>query len=195
MTQTDDGAPLPTLTTERLLLRPLRDSDAPAFAAINADPEVMEFLPQPSLGPATSGLMIARRMISRNEVFSRERGFGFWAVEVDGVAPFIGYAGLAAPVFHAPFTPCVMIAWRLARDYWGKGYATEAGRALLNFAFEVIGLEEVVGFTAPANQRSQVVMEKLGMTWCPEEDFDMPDLPEGHPLRPQILYRLRRPPG
>lgn len=192
MTRTNEESRLPTLATERLLLRPWRDSDAHSFAALNADPEVMAFLRHPSSGSSASGLINARRMIARNAALSRDRGFGHWALEAVGVAPFIGVAGLAVPPFRVSITPCVMIAWRLARAYWGCGYATEAGRAVLTFAFEEMGLEEVVAFTVPANQRSLAVMDRLGMTRSPEEDFDMPDLPEGHPLRRQIFYRLRR---
>jgi ribosomal-protein-alanine N-acetyltransferase len=131
-------------------------------------------------------------MIARNRATSRKQGYGHWALEAVGVAPFIGTAGLAALPFQESVTPRVMIAWRLARAYWGCGYGTEAGRAILSFAFEEIGLEEVVAFTVPANQRSRAVMERLGMTRSPEDDFNMPDLPEGHPLRRQIFYRLPR---
>ena len=195
MTGSDDDFQLPTLSTERLLLRPWRDSDAQPFAALSADPQVMAFLRNPPAKSSVSGLTLARRMIARNEALSRKRGFGHWALEAVGAAPFIGTAGLAVFPYQRSAEPSVMIAWRLARDYWGRGYATEAGRAVLDFAFEQLGLEEVVAFTVPANRRSRAVMEKLGMNRSPDDDFDMPDLPDGHPLRRQIFYRLRRSTG
>jgi RimJ/RimL family protein N-acetyltransferase len=121
-----------------------------------------------------------------------ERGFGLWAVEVPGVTAFAGFAGLSEPAFRAHFTPCVEIGWRLAFEHWGKGYATEAARAALIHAFGPLGLEEVVSFTVPGNSRSRRVMKRLGMRRNPGEDFDHPDLPARHPLRPHVLYRLSR---
>jgi RimJ/RimL family protein N-acetyltransferase len=118
-----------------------------------------------------------------------ERGFGLWAVEVPGVAPFIGFTGLSVPHFEAPFTPCVEIGWRLAREHWGCGYAPEAARAALSFGFERLGLAEIVAFTAAGNARSRRVMEKIGMTHDPADDFEHPSLPAGHRLRRHVLYR------
>jgi RimJ/RimL family protein N-acetyltransferase len=109
--------------------------------------------------------------------------FGFWAVEVVGGAEFVGFVGLAAPSFQAHFTPCIEIGWRLAFEHWGRGYATEAARAAVECGFQRLGLGEIVAFTVPANWRSRRVMERLGMTHYPEDDFDHPLLPEGHPLR------------
>jgi RimJ/RimL family protein N-acetyltransferase len=106
---------------------------------------------------------------------------------------FIGFAGLAVPEFEAHFTPAVEIGWRLARSAWGKGYATEAARAALDFGFEEVGLAEVVSFTVPANRRSRAVMERIGMSRDPQDDFDHPGLPVGHPQRPHVLYRLAAP--
>ena len=120
-------------------------------------------------------------------------GYGLWAVEVPDVAAFIGFIGLAIPRFTAPFTPCVEVGWRLARRYWGQGYATEGARAAVAFGFAEAGLEEIVSFTVPANRRSLAVMERLGMTSEAREDFDHPVLPAGHPLRRHRLYRLTRP--
>jgi RimJ/RimL family protein N-acetyltransferase len=119
-----------------------------------------------------------------------ERGWGLWAVEVDGGAPFIGFVGLAEPRFDAHFTPAVEIGWRLAREHWAKGYATEAARSALSFAFDELGLDEVVSFTAVENVRSRRVMERMGMTHDPAEDFDHPLVLEG-PLRRHVLYRAR----
>jgi ribosomal-protein-alanine N-acetyltransferase len=119
-------------------------------------------------------------------------GHGLWAVERLDDAAFLGFVGLAAPSFEAAFTPCVEVGWRLAAFAWGHGYATEAARAALRFGFEVLGLAEIVSFTVPANVRSRAVMERLGMTRDPADDFDHPNLPEGHRQRRQVLYRLRR---
>jgi RimJ/RimL family protein N-acetyltransferase len=176
----------PTLVTQRLLLRPWRELDWAPFAALNADPQVMEHFPA-CLERARSdeiAAAISRRMI--------ERGFGLWAAELPGVCPFIGFIGLSRPMFQAHFTPCVEVGWRLAREHWGHGYATEGAQASLKFAFEQLGLDEVVSFTVPANWRSRRVMERLGMTHTPADDFEHPDVPVGHPIRPHVLYRLRR---
>jgi RimJ/RimL family protein N-acetyltransferase len=118
-------------------------------------------------------------------------GYGAWAVEVPGVAEFIGYVGLGIPRFEAHFTPYVEIGWRLAFEHWGRGYATDAARAAVDFGFEKLRLGQIVSFTVPANLRSRRVMERLGMTHSPAEDFDHPRVPEGHPLRRHVLYRLR----
>jgi RimJ/RimL family protein N-acetyltransferase len=179
--------PAPTLHTPRLVLRPWREEDFAPFAAMNADPRVMEFFPRP-LERAESDAAVGRT----REHFARH-GFGLWAVEVPGVADFIGFVGLAIPRFEAHFTPCVEIGWRLAVEHWGRGYATEAARAVLAFGFEDLALEEIVSFTTTANRRSRAVMERIGMSRSPEDDFDHPALPEGHPLRRHVLYRVKRP--
>jgi RimJ/RimL family protein N-acetyltransferase len=173
------------LTTSRLLLRAWRDADLPAFAEMNADPRVMEFFPK-RLDRGESDAVAAA---IRDNLQSR--GFGWWAVEIVGGEPFIGFVGLGVPRFEAHFTPCVEIGWRLAFEYWGHGYATEAARAAACFAFDSMRLEEIVSFTAVENCRSRRVMERLGMTHDPADDFDNPRVPPGHPLRPHVLYRLR----
>lgn len=177
----------PTLRTPRLILRPWRDEDLVPFAAINADPAVMEFFPQ-TLDRRESEAAAGRI----RDHFARQ-GFGLWAVEVPGAAEFIGFVGLSVPRFEAHFTPCVEVGWRLARSQWGRGYATEAARAALDFGFRDLALDEIVSFTVPANRRSRAVMERIGMTHSPADDFDHPALPEGHPLRRHVLYRSRRP--
>lgn len=117
---------------------------------------------------------------------------GFWAVEVPGVAPFVGFVGLAVPKFTAHFTPCVEVGWRLAYDHWGKGYAAEAARVAVADGFDRLGLTEIVSFTVPHNQRSRAVMERIGMKHDPDHDFDHPNLDEDNPLRRHVLYRLAR---
>ncbi|MEQ8265948.1 MAG: GNAT family N-acetyltransferase [Parvibaculum sp.] len=174
-----------TLETARLILRPWRDEDFAPFAAMSADPAVMEFL----IGPLDRAASDA--VATRLKAHSETHGFGFWALELPGIAPFIGFAGLIHVSFDAHFAPAVEIGWRLARDYWGKGYATEAARAACAHGFGPLALEEIVALTVPANTRSQAVMQRLGMTRDPADDFDHPRVPDGHPLKRHILYRLR----
>lgn len=180
---TDAG---PRLRTDRLLLRPWRDADLAAFAALNADPVVMEYF------PATLTRAESDELAARNRAHFRERGYGWWALEAAEAGGFIGFTGLWVPSFSAPFTPCVEVGWRLARNAWGRGYATEAARAALEFGFGELGLDEIVSFTVPGNRRSRAVMERLGMARDPRDDFDYPRLPEGDPLQRHVLYRLRR---
>ncbi len=175
-----------TIKTERLILRPWRSEDLEPFAQLNADPRVMEYFPS-TLSKEESDQM-AKRMRARIE----ERGWGLWAVSVPGIAEFIGFIGLndVDANFEAPFTPAIEIGWRLAYDYWGRGYAIEGAIACLRYGFEKLNLEEIVSFTAIQNRRSRSVMEKIGMHHNPKDDFDNPKLPEGHPLRHHVLYRL-----
>ncbi|MBX7115022.1 MAG: GNAT family N-acetyltransferase [Myxococcaceae bacterium] len=174
------------LRTERLLLRQWRPEDRAPFAALNADKRVREHFP--SLLSNDKSDELAGKL--EREI--AERGYGFWAVEVPGVTPFAGFVGLSMPDFKAHFTPSVEIGWRLAWDHWGQGYATEAARAAVAFAFGKLQLPELVSYTVPANVRSRWVMEKLGFTRRAEEDFDHPALGEGHPMRRHVLYRLSR---
>jgi len=174
------------LRTERLLLRRWRDSDRIPFQQMNADPRVMEFFPEP-LTPDASDALFGRAQ----EHFDRH-GFGPSAVELLETGSFIGFIGLSVLEFDAHFMPAVEIGWRLAFENWGKGVATEGARAALSFGFETIGLDEVVSFTVPANLRSRRVMERLGMSHNPADDFDHPKLPEGHPMRRHVLYRIKR---
>ena len=172
-----------TLRTPRLILRPWRPEDAEPFAALNADPLVMEHFPSTlTRAESDAGIERIRGVLAKH-------GFCFWAVEAPGVAPFIGFCGLSVPGFTTSFSPFVEIGWRLAREHWGRGYATEAARAALRFGFEEKGLSEIVSFTVPRNVRSRAVMERLGMRHT-GETFDHPNLPEGHPLQRHVLYRL-----
>ncbi|WP_161913023.1 GNAT family N-acetyltransferase [Methylosinus sp. C49] len=175
----------PILITERLRLRAWRDSDREPFAALNADLRVMKHFSRP-LDRAQSDAFA-----DRAQAKLVKSGFGLWAVEAPGVAPFLGFVGLAEPAFVAHFTPCVEIGWRLARQHWGQGYATEAARAVLDHAFRVLGLSEVVSFTAQGNQRSRRVMERLGMSYEASDDFDYPNFPVGHESRRHVLYRIK----
>ena len=175
------------MRTERLQLRRWCPSDLAPFAALNADPRVMRYFPT-TLSRAESDAFA-----ERIEAHFAEHGFGLWAVEVPELAPFIGFVGLSVPRFEAPFTPCVEIGWRLAAEHWGRGYAPEAARAALAFGFDTLGLREILSFTSVVNEPSRRVMEKLGMTHDPSDDFDHPALPEGDALRRHVLYRLSPP--
>ena len=175
------------LRTERLLLRAWRDSDRAPYAALNADPVVMEHFPAP-LTREESDAHVDRMVAALDE-----QGWGLWAVEVPGEADFVGFIGLSVPGFQAHFTPCVEVGWRLARSAWGEGYAPEGARAALAFAFGELGLDEVVSFTSVGNAKSRRVMEKIGMTHDPAEDFDHPNVPADSPIRRHVLYRIRRP--
>jgi RimJ/RimL family protein N-acetyltransferase len=175
----------PELRTRRGLLRPWLPTDLEPFARLNADPRVMEYLRGPLSREQSDALA------ARIAAHFAEHGFGLWALEVPGVAPFIGFVGLSVPRFEATFMPCVEVGWRLGAEHWGSGYATEAARAALAFGFEQRGLREIVSFTVPANQRSRAVMERIGMTHDRADDFEHPSLPPGHPLRHHVLYRIR----
>ena len=176
--------PMLPLTTPRLILRHWRDSDRAPFSRLNSDPRVMEFMPE-ILPPAESDHM-AGRIESHFEMY----GFGLCAAELRADNSFIGYVGLSVPSFEAHFTPCVEIGWRIDSAHWGRGLATEGAREIVRYAFAVLHLPSLVSFTVPANLRSRRVMEKLNMTRNPADDFDHPLLPEGHPLRRHVLYRL-----
>jgi RimJ/RimL family protein N-acetyltransferase len=175
----------PEVHAQRVLLRGWREADLALFASLSADPRVMEHLSAP-LNRSQSDALVRERILPH----FAERGFGLWAVEAPGVAPFIGCVGLQVPPFEAYFTPCVEIGWRLAFPYWGSGFATEAARAAVAFGFAEAGLEEIVSFAVPANRRSVAVMERIGMRY--DGEFEHPDLPPGHALRKHVLYRISR---
>ena len=173
------------IVTERLILRPWRESDREPFARINADPAVMEHFPAPlSRRESDEG-------VAHVEAHFRQRGFGPFAAELREEHAFIGFIGLSVPNFDAHFTPCVEIGWRLAAACWGRGLATEGALAAVRYGFETLALNELVSFTVAANIRSRRVMEKIGMTHDPADDFDHPNLPAGHALERHVLYRLK----
>ena len=174
------------LQTERLLLRRWKDSDLDAYAAMNADPAVMEHFPKVSTYDETKASM------ERIENSFEQRSYGLWAVELISSKEFIGFAGLWSPTFEAHFTPCVEIGWRLAHKHWGKGYAPEAARAILKDGFERLGLEEIVAMTAFPNKNSVRVMEKLGMTFDPSDNFIHPVVADDPRLRDHVLYRIKK---
>lgn len=170
--------------TERLTLRRWQRRDQAPFAELNADPDVVEFLPKPLAREESDTL------ISSFEAHFEKHGFGRWAIEEKATGQLIGFVGLSVPNFKADFMPCVEIAWRLARGSWGRGYATEAAKKALRIGFEEFSLSEIVSFTVPANIRSRSVMEKIGMRQDVAGSFKHPVLPEGHRLQDHVLYRL-----
>jgi RimJ/RimL family protein N-acetyltransferase len=173
------------LRTQRLLLRQWRDEDLEPFAKLNADAEVMRYFPAP-LSREESDAMVTR---VRTRIV--QRGWGLWAVEIVGEAAFIGFVGLTDVRFEAHFTPAIEIGWRLAPEFWGNGYATEAARAALAYGFTEVGLEEVVSFTAVVNQPSQRVMRRIGMIRDPSDDFDRETITDPG-LRAHVLFRVSR---
>lgn len=172
--------------TARTVLRRWRPEDRAPFAALNADPRVMEHFPALLTRPESDALA------DRIEAHFAQHGFGAWALEVPGHLPFAGFVGLMVPGFHAPFMPAVEVGWRLSVEAWGHGYAREAARAALAHGFEVLGLDEIVSFTSHPNTRSIRVMESIGMVRDVAGDFEHPRIAEGHRLRPHVLYRVRR---
>lgn len=181
------GRPGPELRTERLLLRRWRPSDREPFAAINADPVVMEFF------PGLQSPQVSAEMIEHfEEELERER-FGLWAVEIPGELQLAGFVGLTRVRAEMPFAPAVEIGWRLTPSAWGRGIAREAAEAALDVGFDEAGLEEIVSLTAAANLRSRRLMERLGMRRDEDGDFDHPLIAPGHALARHVLYRLRRP--
>lgn len=171
--------------TERLRLLAWDERHIAPFAALNADPEVMRYFP--SINDAAQ----TRATVEAWRAQFAERGWSNWAVERKQDGAFIGFIGLSVPRRQLPFSPCVEIGWRLARAFWGLGYATEGARAALAVGFEQIGLAEIVSFTTLANRPSRAVMERIGMTNT-GRDFDHPALPDGHALQRHCLYTLSR---
>lgn len=174
------------LVTARLLLRHWRPEDSRPFAGMNADPEVMRHFP----GTLEAGDSDA--LLHRIATDLDERGWGLWALEERSSGRLLGFTGLAPVLLEVPFAPGVEIGWRMVRSHWGQGLATEAARAAGAFAFDALSIPELVAFTASGNERSRAVMRRLGMTRDPADDFEHPLLPEGHPLRSHVLYRLER---
>lgn len=173
------------LETSRLCLRQWREDDFPIFAELNSDPVVMKHFPAPLQRRESDA------MADKCKQLIAERGWGFWAASLKHNGCFIGFVGLHKPKASLPFSPCVEIGWRLHRRYWGNGYATEAAIEALNFAFEVLSLDEVVSFTTVRNHRSRSVMERLGMVNT-HQNFYHPDIEPSHPLSEHVLYKIAR---
>lgn len=170
---------------ETVRLRQWRDSDLGGYAEMNADPEVMRHFPRPLT------FSESKRFLERSRALIEERGWGFWAVDVEGA--FAGFVGLARPSFTAHFTPAVEIAWRLRREYWGRGIAFRASRMAEDYAFSALKLPQLVSFTAVGNLKSRSLMERLGFQRKEDEDFMHPRVPLDSPILRHVLYRKRNP--
>jgi RimJ/RimL family protein N-acetyltransferase len=173
------------LETERLILRNWQESDVAPFVEMNQDLEVMKYFPDLLSAEET------KNSVKRFKLHFREHGFGLFAVELKSEKKFIGFTGLAIPTFEAHFTPAVEIGWRLSSKYFDQGYATEAAKKVLEFAFEELKLKELVSFTAIVNKPSINVMKKIGMTHDAKDDFQHPKLDKNHPLSSHVLYRIK----
>jgi RimJ/RimL family protein N-acetyltransferase len=169
-----------------VVLRPWAAGDREPFAAMNADPRVMEFFPQ-LFTPIQSDAVYERLKQG-----IEDRGWGLWVVDIQG--EFAGFTGLGQPNFEAPFMPCIEIGWRFHTRFWGQGYALESARLALRFGFETLRLPEIVSFTARINKRSERLMQRLGMTASPKDDFEHPKIPAGHPVRDHVFYRIANSP-
>ncbi len=174
------------IQSERLILRRWEDADRQPFAEMSSDPRVMEYLSP--LTPRSA----CDAWIDRQLAHLAAHGFCFWAVESKGDGAFVGAVGLLRVSYDAPFTPAVEVGWRIARTFWGLGYAPEAAAAAIRFGFDALQLPEIVAFTVPGSRKSRRVMAKLRMLHDASGDFDHPRIPEGYPLRHQVLYRLTR---
>lgn len=172
------------LHTPRLTLRQWRPSDLAPFAAMNSDADVMHYY------PATWTTEQSDAFAERVRRLIDERGWGFWAVEERPSGQFMGFVGLHTPSKELPFSPCVEVGWRLAKAYWGQGYATEAASTAVRFAFEQLHLKELVAFTSIHNFKSTAVMRRIGMRY--DCEFDHPHVSIESRLRRHVLYRLSR---
>jgi len=177
---------LPTLRTKRLILRPWKPDDLEPFSEMNADLKVMAYYASILTREESDALA------SKIQQDYATRAYGFWAIEIPGIAPFIGYVGLNYWNLEMSFAPCIDIGWRLASSHWGHGYATEGAQEALRYGFEELDLSEIVAMATIGNVRSRRTMERLGMIHNPDENFHHPKLPKDHLLSMRVLYRLRR---
>jgi len=166
-----------------VILRQPKDADFELFAEMNSDPEVMRYLLPMTWSESLESFSRIRKEIT-------QRGWGIWAVEVDGV--FAGTVGLHVPECHLPFSPCTEVLWRLRKEFWGRGIAHEAASKAIDYGFSKADLEEIVSFTTPSNLRSIRLMERLGFERDLQGDFDHPEVPAGSYLRHHILYRKKK---
>jgi len=176
----------PAFETQRLRLRTWQSGDRPAFVEMNQDPKVMRHFPGPYSTERSNSLV--DKFMEHHE----KHGFTVWALERKDTGQFIGFTGIVWIPYELPFTPAVEIAWRLVSEHWGLGFATEAAHKSLDLAFNQFGIKEVVAMTTPGNTASLRVMQKLGMSHTPNDDFDHPNVPEDSRLRRHVLYRLRK---
>ena len=173
------------LKTNRLLLRQWIENDFLPFAEMCSDKDVMEFFPKVQTQEESY------KMGLKIQSLINERGWGMWAIEIPNEHKFIGFVGLHVPSDNLPFSPCVEIGWRLSKKHWGKGYATEAAKEILEYAFNTLNLSEVVSFTALANFRSRAVMQKIGMRDS-GQNFMHPDVEASNALCEHVLYTINK---
>lgn len=176
-----------TIETERLTLRQWQESDKAPFAKLNACPDTMKYFPRTFTEEESNAF------VDKTMKIIEDKGYGLFAVEDFESEEFLGFVGLNEPNFEAPFTPCLEIGWRLHKDHWGKGYATEAAKAVLALAFERLNIPEIVSFTSSLNVPSLKVMEKIGMQRDHSGDFEHPNVEDGSPLKTHQLYRIKKP--
>lgn len=174
------------LEIERLFLRTFQEEDVESLIAINQDPKVMQFFP--SIPTREETIAFIDSIISHQE----EKNFSLYAAEIKNTGEMIGFVGLFTATFEAHFTPAIEIGWRISSKHWNQGYATEAAKAVLDYAFKTLGLDEIVSFTSTLNKPSIRVMRKIGLHTNSEDDFDNPKVPSGSPLVEHVLYRLKR---
>lgn len=171
------------IETERLVLREWKELDLEPFSSMNADPEVMRYFPAVLSKQESDDF--AKEIQKRID----DQGYGLWAVELKSSSEFIGFVGLNSPKVNLPFNPCVEIGWRLTKAAWGNGYATEAAKACLAFAFDTLSLNEVLSFTSILNKPSVSVMKRLGMHNT-KNNFQHPSVPDGNPLKEHVLFSI-----
>lgn len=175
------------IETPRLILRTWEDADFEPMCRINQDPEVMRYFPD------LQDRVETKQFIHKVNAHFDQYGYGLYATQLKETGEFIGFIGLLNVIFIAHFTPAVEIGWRLALAHWGRGYATEGAKAVLDYAFNTLAIPEIVSFTTVENQRSRRVMEKIGLKHDPADDFDHPNLTTDSPLLRHVLYRLGNP--
>lgn len=174
------------IETERLILRPYREDDRDAFAALNGHPEVGAWL---------GGVLTREQsdaMMDRITAHIAQHGFGFWAAERRADGRLVGAIGLMVMGDDLPAPGAIELGWRLHPEAQGAGLATEGAAAARDWAFAELGVPEVVAITADTNVRSQAVMRKIGMTPDPARDFDHPRLATDHPLRRHVFFSVSR---
>lgn len=172
------------IETKRLFLRKWRAGDLSTMAAINQDPKVMEHF------PSVKTMEETKAFIDGNKALFDEVGYCFYAAELKNTHELIGFIGIA-PVYDMPCAPAIEIGWRLGSKFWGQGFATEAAKAVIDYAFNTLQLDEIVAFTATTNKRSELVMQRLGFTRSEQDDFYHPRIVDGHPLQRHMFYKLK----
>lgn len=174
------------LKTDRLIIRQWQESDITSLSKLNADKEALKYFPRTYTKQETI------EFIEKMSDKISKQSYGFFALELRETKEFIGFTGLSNPSYKTPFTPCTEIGWRIHKQFWGKGYAPEAAKACLDYAFNELYLDEIVSFTASLNKPSMRVMEKIGMTRSIHEDFYHPLINKTDPLALHVLYRLKK---